>query len=165
MAQLYRDQFYHYVNTATKTGEEANPTWVREGTGVESLTVEFNPQKDTYKDITRRTSQTTFNSYQLSSSVSGKRCYSDDPMYPYLKDLKDKAISAETQLLEVDTTANTGTAGEYNAIKYKILITITEWLGENATIGYDIDYSNPVAGTVTIAGGVPSFTPSTPASV
>lgn len=163
MAQLYRDQFYHYVNTATIEGVEENPNWVREGTGVESLTVEFNPQKDTYKDITKRTSQTTFNSYQLSSGVSGKRCYSDDPMYTYLKNLKDKAISAETQLLEVDTSS-TVSAGTYNAIKYKILITITEWLGEDATIGYDIDYSNPVQGTVTLTGGTPSFTP-TPTSL
>ena len=55
MAQLYRDQFIHYVNTATKTGETTTPTWTIEGTGVESLSVAFNPQKDTYKDITKRT--------------------------------------------------------------------------------------------------------------
>ena len=27
MAQLYRDQFAHYFNTATTTGNSANPTW------------------------------------------------------------------------------------------------------------------------------------------
>ena len=159
MAQLFRDQFYHYVNTKTIVGDKTSFTWTREGTGVESLSVAFNPQKDTYKDITRRTSQTTFKSYQLSSSVSGKRCFSNDAMYPYLKNLKDLAISAETQLLEVDTSETTGVAGTYKAIMYDILITISEWLGEDATIAYDIDYSNPVQGTVTIAGGTPTFTP------
>ena len=70
MAQLFRDQFQHYVNTATIVGATENPTYTREGQGVESLSVAFNPQKNTYKDITRRTAKTDFDSYQLSSSVS-----------------------------------------------------------------------------------------------
>ena len=160
MAQLYRDQFEHWVNTATTTGEATNPTWKREGKGVESLSVAFNPQKDTYKDITQRTPTTTFNSYQMSSSLSDKRCYSEDPMYDYLYTLKKNAQAAETQLIEINT-AKTISTGVYDATKYDILITINEWLGENASISYDIDYSNPVQGTVTITDGVPSFTPTT----
>ena len=31
-------------------------------------------------------------------------------------------------------------SGTYEAVKYDILITINEWLGEDATISYDIDY-------------------------
>lgn len=159
MAQLYRDQFVHYINTATKTGETTTPTWTLEGTGVESLSVAFNPQKDTYKDITKRTSQTTFNSYQLSSSISGKRLFSDDAMYTYLDELRIKALAGETQLLEINTAKQSGSvAGTYEAVKYDILITINEWLGEDATISYDIDYSNPVIGTATISNGVPTFT-------
>ena len=160
MAQLYRDQFEHWVNTATTTGETANPTWKREGKGLESLSVAFNPQKDTYKDITQRTSTTTFNSYQMSSSISDKRCYSEDPMYDYLYALKKNAQAAETQLIEINT-AKTVSTGVYDATQYTILITINEWLGENASISYDIDYSSPVQGTVTIADGVPTFTPTT----
>lgn len=157
MAQLYRDQFVHYINTATKTGETADPTWKQEGTGVDSLSVAFNAQKDTYKDIIKRTSTTTFNSYQLSSSISGKRLYSEDEVYTYLDELRRKAIAAETQLLEINTAKKVGTSGNYEATKYDILITINEWLGENATISYDIDYSNPIQGTATIANGVPTF--------
>ena len=160
MAQLYRDQFWHFINTATKTGETSNPTWTREGTGVESLSVAFNPQKDTYKTILNRTAQTTFNNYELSSSISDKRCYSDDPMYEYLDDLRKKAIAGETQLLEINTAKTTGTSGTYEAVKYNVLITINEWLGENATISYDIDYSAPVQGTAVITNGVPTFTES-----
>ena len=156
MAQLYRDQFVHFVNVATKTGESADPNWVQEGTGVEALSVAFNPQKDTYKDITKRTATTSFNSYQLSSSISGKRLYSDDEMYGYLNDLRKTATAGETQLIEVDT-ASAETGGNYEAVRYNILITITEWLGEDATISYDIDYSNPVQGTVTISDGRPTF--------
>lgn len=158
MAQRYRDQYWHYINTATKTGETANPDYTREGTGVESLSIAFNPQKDTYKDITKRTSTTTFDSYQMSSSISDKRCYSDDPMYDYLYELKKLAIAAETQLVEIDSAKTTGDG--YDATRYNILITINEWLGENATISYDIDYSDPVQGVATISDGKITFTES-----
>ena len=161
MAQLYRDQFHHYLNTATTTGQTGNETWEREGTGVESLSVAFNPQKDTYKTILNRTAQTTFNNYQLSSSVGGKRCYSDDPIYDYLDDLRKNATAGETQLLEINTAKTNGTAGTYEAVKYDVLVTIDEWLGENATISYTIDYSKPTQGTATITGGTPTFTPTT----
>lgn len=156
MAQLYRDQFVHFVNVATKNGETADPKWVQEGTGVEALSVDFNPQKDTYKDITRRTATTTFNSYQLSSSISGKRLYSDDEMYKYLNELRKTATAGETQLIEVNT-ASAEVGGNYEAVKYNVLITITGWLGEDATISYDIDYSKPVQGTVTMNDGKPTF--------
>ena len=156
MAQKYRDQYVHFVNVGTKVGETADPNFVQEGTGVESLSIAFNPQKDTYKDITKRTAKTTFNNYQLSSSISGKRLYGEDEMYTYLKELKDTATAGETQLIEVDTSS-AEVGGNYEAVKYDILITITEWLGENATISYDIDYSNPVVGTATMADGKPTF--------
>ena len=159
MAQLYRDQFVHYINTKAKTGETENPTWTLEGTGIESLSVAFNPQKDIYKDITKRTTKTTFKNYELSSSVSGKRLFSEDKMYEYLDDLRINAIAGETQLLEINTAKQSGNiSGTYEAVKYDILITINEWLGEDATISYDIDYSNPVVGTATISGGTPTFT-------
>lgn len=159
MAQLYRDQYEHWINTATTIGATANPTFVREGTGVEALSVAFNPQKDTYKTILNRTSQTTFNNYQLSSSISGKRCYSEDAIYDYLDGLRKSATAGETQLVEINT-AKSVSAGVYEAVQYNILITINEWLGENATISYDIDYSNPVQGTATIGGtGGISFSP------
>ena len=161
MAQLYRDQYEHWINVATTTGSTSNPKFVREGTGVEALSVAFNPQKDTYKTILNRTSQTTFNNYQLSTSVSGKRCYSEDEIYDYLDGLRKTATAGETQLVEINTAKSVST-GVYEAVQYKIVITINEWLGENATISYDIDYENPVVGTATIGGtsGI-SFTQTT----
>ncbi|MBO7526504.1 MAG: hypothetical protein J6T74_01250 [Clostridia bacterium] len=161
MAQLYRDQYEHWINTATTTGSTTNPKYVREGVGVEALSVAFNPQKDTYKTILNRTSQTTFNNYELSSSVSDKRCYSEDEIYDYLDGLRRNATAGETQLVEINTAKSVST-GVYEAVQYNVLITINEWLGENATISYDIDYSNPVQGTATIGGsGGISFTPTT----
>lgn len=165
MAQRYRDEYAHYVNTATKTGVSENPTWTREGTGVESLSVAFNPQVDTYKTILHRQAQSTFNNYQLSSSISGKRCYSEDPMYNYLDELRRTATAGETQLIEIDTAKTNGTAGHYVSVKYDVLITINEWLGENATISYDINYSNPKTGYATISGDTITFVEDTDVSL
>lgn len=158
MAQRFRDQYQHFLNVATVTGETANPTWVQEGEGVESLSVAFNAQKDTFKPINKRQAKTTFQNYQLSSSISGKRLESEDGIYTYLDNLRRKAIAGETQLIEIDTAKTNGTAGNYLAVKYDVLVTINEWLGENATISYDIDYSNPKTGIATISGTTISFT-------
>ena len=117
---------------------------------------DVNRFKKYYKDITKRTAKTTFSNYQLASSISGKRLYSEDEMYTYLNELRKTATAGETQLIEVDT-ASAEAGGNYEAVRYDVLITITEWLGENATISYDIDYSNPVQGTVTISDGKPTF--------
>lgn len=159
MAQLYRDQFVTWVDVSTKTRDASTtPNYVKEGQGLESLSITFNSQKSTFKTILKRTSDTTFDSYQMSSSVSGKRLYSDDPMYEYVNDLRMHAIAGETTLVEVNT-AKKGVAGAYEAVKYDVLITVNEWLGENATISYDYDYSNPVVGTATISNGTITFVP------
>ena len=157
MAQRFRDEYQHYLNTHTYTGATGSETWKREGEGVESLSISFNAQIDTYKTILSRQAQSTFQNYQISSSVSGKRCYSDDPIYDYLDNLRRKAIAGETQLIEIDTAKTDGTAGHYLAVKYDVLVTINEWLGENATISYDINYKNPKTGYATINGETITF--------
>ena len=158
MAQRYRDEYQHFINVATYTGVTTSPSWVQEGDGVEALSVAFNPQIDTYKTIKSRQANSTFQNYQLSSSISGKRCYSDDAIYDYLDRARRNAIACETQLIEIDTAKTNGTAGHYLAVKYDCLITINEWLGENATISYDINYSNPKTGYATISGSTITFT-------
>ena len=165
MAQRNRYEYRHYINTATVTGETTNPTWTRESKGVEILSVAFNPQIDTYKDIASVAASNTFQNYQLTTSVSGKRCYSEDPIYDYLNNLRRKAIAGETQLIEIDTAKTNGTAGNYEAVKYDVLITISEWLGENATISYDINYSNPKTGIATISGSNITFVEDTETSL
>ena len=158
MAQLYRDQFAHYFNT---TPSATNPTWTLEGVGTDSLSMSFNPQVDQYKTIIQRNASATFKNYQIESSVSNKRLYSDDAIYTFLDDARRNAKAIETQLLEVDM-ANAGAgAGTYVAIKYNVLIVINEFLGEDATISYDMYVTGePVQGVATISDGTPSFSPS-----
>ena len=47
----------------------------------------------------------------------------------------------------------------YEALQYNVLIVINEFLGENATISYDVYVKGkPTVGSVTITDGKPSFT-------
>lgn len=155
--QLYRDQFAQYLNVTPGTSSEK---WVREGSGVDSLSMSFNPQIDQYKTIDKRNASATFQNYQIQSSISNKRLYSEDEIYKFLDEARRGAKAIETQLLEVDM-ANTKNEGSYIATKYDILIVINEFLGEDATISYDIYVTGePIQGTATIAGGTPSFTES-----
>lgn len=153
MEQLYRDQFAHFINT---TPDEESENFVLEGTGVESLALSYNPQISQFKTIIARSADAVFDGYQIQSSVSGKRIYKGDPIYEFLNDARRKAEAIETQLLEVEM-AN-ATEGNYEATKYNVLIVITEFLGDVASIGYDIYVrGNPIIGTATIADGEPTF--------
>lgn len=155
MEQLYRDQFAHYINTGA---DASNPTWTLEGVGVDALSLAYNPQIDQYKTIIERNANATFNNYQLQSSVSGKRIYKGDAMYEFLNEARKNMKAIETQIMEVEM-ANADEAGSYSATKFNCLIVISEFLGENATISYDLYVKgDPTHGTVTISGGTPTFT-------
>lgn len=155
MPQLYRDQFAHYINV---TPNEDSKKWELEGIGVDALSMQFNAQVDQYKTIISRNADAIFNGYQIQSAVSGKRIHSDDPIYTFLDEARRKATSIETELLEIDM-ANTKTTGSYVAVKYDILIVINEFLGENATISYDLYVKgSPIQGTASISNKKPEFT-------
>ena len=157
MAQLKRKDFAHYFDTST-TGE-AN--WEREGIGVEALSLSYNPQIDTFKQIIDDVASSTFDSYQIQSSVSGKRVDKDDPIWKWLNEARKKAESIETKMLEVNMASATGDLSTtYEALQYDVLIVINEFLGENATISYDVYVKGkPTIGTVSISNKKPTFTP------
>lgn len=153
MEQLYRDQFAHYINT-TPTGEK---TWTLEGVGVESLALSYNPQISQFKTIINRVADASFDGYQIQSSVSGKRIYKGDAMFEFLNEARRHAKAIETQLLEVEM-ANTASEGTYVATQFNCLIVITEFLGDTASIGYDLYVKgDPVNGSVTLTEGKPTF--------
>lgn len=154
MEQLYRDQFAHYINTGA---DASSPVWTLEGVGVDSLSLSYNPQIDQYKTIIERNANATFNNYQIQSSVSGKRIYKGDAVYEFLDEARRNVKAIETQFLEVEM-ANTESEGNYVATMFNCLIVINEFLGENATISYDLYVKgDPIQGTVTIADSRPTF--------
>ena len=154
MAQNKRSSYAHYIDINKGVG---SASYKREGVGVEALSVAYNPQIDTYKTILADEADSVFKNYDIQSSVSGKRIYSDDDIYTMLDEARRGAKPIETTLLEIDMT----TTSPYTTTKYDVLITIDEFLGEDATISYNIHYKNPVGGTSTITDGVPTFTPTT----
>lgn len=157
MAQAKRKEFAHYFDISTST----TPEWALEGIGVEALSLAYNPQIDTFKQIIDDVSSSTFDSYQIQSSISGKRIDKEDKIWQWLNKARRKATSIETKMLEVDMTSGSGASSvSYEALQYDVLVVINEFLGENATISYDVYVKGkPTEGSVTIAGQKPSFTP------
>ena len=159
MAQLKRKDFAHYFDTATSG--TSTPDWTLEGIGVEALSLSYNPQIDTFKQIIDDVASSTFDSYQIQSSVSGKRIDKDDKIWKWLNEARKKAESIETKMLEVNmASATSGPSTTYEALQYNVLIVINEFLGENATISYDVYVKGkPTIGTVSISNKKPTFTP------
>ena len=159
LKQAYRDQFEHWIDTTPGTSE----TYVREGTGVKSLQMAYNPQVSQEKDITQRNADAVFDGYQVQTSISDKRIYVEgDPMWKFLNDARKSGKPIETTMLEIDKTSSSGEgpSTKFETLKYNILIVITDFLGENATIGYDIYVKGDAQeGTVTISGQKPTFAP------
>lgn len=152
MAQAKRSQFAHYLNT---TPEAQTKKWVREGIGVEALSMSYNAQVDTYKTILADEADSVFKNYDIQSSVTGKRIYRTDEIYTTLDEIRRNAKALESQYLEIDMGQATGSS--YVATQYDVLVVIDEFLGEDATISYNIYYKNPKQGTATITDGVPTF--------
>ena len=159
MGQMKRKDFAHYFDTSTSG--TLTPEWVLEGIGVEALSLSYNPQIDTYKQIIDDVASSTFDSYQIQSSVSGKRIDKDDEIWKWLNEARKKATSIETKMLEVNMASGTGSGTlSYEALQYNVLIVINEFLGENATISYDVYVKGkPTIGTVAISNQKPTFTP------
>lgn len=158
MPQLKRKDFAHYFDT--KNGADGSPEWTLEGIGVEALSLAYNPQIDTFKQIIDDVASSTFDSYQIQSSISGKRIDKSDAIWTWLNTARKKAESIETKLLEVDMSSKSTSTSTYEALQYDVLVVINEFLGENATISYDVYVKGkPTVGSVSITGGNPSFTP------
>ena len=90
-----------------------------------------------------------------------KKAYKNDPVFEFVEAGRDK-INYKTEILEVDTWNGTGTTTKtYPAKKSDGLITVTSYMGDKGQIEYDLYFlGDAQEGTVTIADGVPTFTPS-----
>ncbi len=152
--KLKRSQFLSYLDT-TPTGNSR--TWAVLGVGITEYGVAYNPQVDTEKWIIEDNSRTDHSSNQKQGSVTQK-CYKNDPVFTFVNNGRDK-LNYKSHILDIDTW--NGTEGSYPAKMNDVIITVNNYMGENAEIEYDIYYDgDTVEGTVTIVEGVPTFTPS-----
>ena len=151
--KIKRSQFLTYLDT---TPSSSNPTWNVLGIGITEYGIAFNPQVDTEKWIIEDNARTDHSSNQKQGSVTQK-CYKGDDVFEFVYGGIDK-LNYKSHVLDIDMWNGTGSS--YPAKMNDVIITVTNYMGENAEIEYDIYYDgDAIEGTVTIADGVPTFTP------
>ena len=153
--KIKRSQFLTYLNT---TPSAQSPKWDVLGVGITEYGISFNPQVDTEKWIIEDNARTDHSSNQKQGSVSQK-CYKGDAVFEFINAGRDQ-LNYKTQILDIDRWNGTGTS--YPAKMNDVIITITNYMGEDASIEYDIYYDGDATeGTVTFTGSTPTFTPTT----
>lgn len=151
--KIKTSQYLRYIDV---TPTASAPTWKVVGIGIEDMSTDFNPQVDTIKWIIEDSARNDHTSNQKQSSVTQK-CYKNDPEFEFVNDGRDK-LNYVTHILEIDTWS--GSTGSYAAKMSDGLITVTSYSGEE--IEYDLYFNgDPTDGTVALADGVPTFTPTT----
>ena len=151
--KINRSQFLTFLDT---TPAESTPTWAVLGIGITDYGISYNPQVDTEKWIIEDNARNDHTANQKQGSVEQK-IYKNDPCFEFAAAGRDK-LNYKTHILDVDRWNGTGST--YPATYSDAILAVTEAMGENATLSYDLYYDgDPVEGTVTIVGGVPTFTP------
>lgn len=151
--KVNRSQFLTYLDT---TPNGSSRTWAILGVGITDYGIAFNPQVDTEKWIIEDNARTDHSSNQKQGSVSQK-IYKGDPCFEFVQAGRDQ-LNYKTQILDIDRWNGNGTS--YPAKLSQGIITITSYMGEDATIEYDLYYDgDAVEGTVSFTNGVPTFTP------
>lgn len=153
--KVNRSQFLTYLDT---TPSNLSPTWSVLGVGITEYGISYNPQVDTEKWIIEDNARTDHSSNQKQGSVTQK-CYKGDAVFEFVNEGRDK-LNYKSHVLDIDRWNGNGSS--YPAKMNDVIITVTNYMGENAEIEYDIYYDgDSVEGTVTFAGNVPTFTPTT----
>ena len=149
-------QYQRFLDTTPSS----TATWKIIGIGIgDKLDTSYNPQVSTEKWIIEENARNDHESNQKQSSITQK-CYKNDPEFEFVNAGRDK-LNYTSNVLEVDTWNGTTSNGvtTYPAKKSACLIAVTSYAGSE--ISYDLYFNgDPQEGTVTIAGGVPTFTPS-----
>lgn len=151
--KIERSQFLTYLDVTPNSSEE---TWKILGIGITDYGISYNPQVDTEKWIIEDNARSDHSSNQKQGSVS-QTAYKNDPLFEFVSEGRDK-LNYKTHILDIDVWNGNGSS--YPATKSDGKIAITQYMGEKATIEYDLYYEgDKVDGTVTITDGVPTFTP------
>ena len=150
--KVKRSQFLTYLDTTPNSTK----TWDVLGVGITDYGISYNPQVDTEKWIIEDNARTDHSSNQKQSTVSQK-IYKGDACFEFVQAGRDK-LNYKTHILDIDMW--NGNNGTYPATVSDGIIAITSYMGENATIEYDLYYDgNATVGTVTFEDGKPVFVP------
>jgi len=152
ITKMDRDEFLTYLDI---TPNAQTHDFKVLGIGVTDYGVSYNPQVDQEKWIIEKNARNIHRSNQKQGSVS-QTIYKGDPCFDFVKDARD-TTNYKTNILDIDVFD--GTANTYPATLSEGLITITQFMNEDAVIEYDLYYNgDSVKGTVTFdSDGVPTF--------
>lgn len=150
--KVKRSQFLTYLDITP----DSTYTWAILGVGITDYGVSYNPQVETEKWIIEDNARNDHTSNQKQASVE-QQIYKGDPCFEFAAGGRDK-LNYKTHILDIDRW--NGENGTYPATLSDGLLVVTEILGENATLSYDLYYDGDITeGTVTYTNGNPVFTP------
>ena len=150
ISKIDRSQFVTFLNTTPSS----TATWSVLGTGITEYGIAYNPQVDTEKWIIEDSARNDHTSNQKQGSVTQK-CYKGDAVFEFINTGRDK-LNYKTQVLDVDRW--NGTDAGYPAKLNDVIITIDNYMGENAEIEYTIYYDgDPKDCQVTFTGNTPTI--------
>ena len=151
--KVKRSQFLTYIDT---NPAGLTPTWAILGVGITDYGVSYNPQVETEKWIIEDNARNDHTSNQKQGSVEQK-IYKGDACFEFAAAGRDQ-LNYKTHILDIDRW--NGENGVYPAKLSDGKLVVTEALGEDATLSYDLYYDGDITeGTVTFADNVPTFTP------
>lgn len=164
--KLTRGAYMTYIDGAmgSTSASASAREWYLIGKDIEEMTVDLSPDIETSKNILDESSVKD-NGYEVSMSADPYYADPSDAIYDQLSDIalnRKKGDSCKTTLLEViieDTSASS-----HKAWVEDVYLKPTSYGGD--TSGFQIPFSLYPAGsrkegTVTISGGVPTFTANT----
>lgn len=151
--KVKRSQFITFLDT---TPASSTPTWKVLGIGITDYGIDYNPQVDTEKWIIEDNARNDHTSNEKQSSVTQK-IYKNDPCFEFVQAGRDE-LNYTSHVLDIDRWNGTGST--YPAKMSNVVITINTWMGEEATIEYDMYYDGDAkVGSVQFdENGVPTFT-------
>ena len=155
MEKILESQFLRFIDVSSTS----TPNWKVIGVGVEegNAGIEYNPNIERVKWIIDNSARSDHKSNDKQMSVPQKT-YKNDPCFEFVNEGRDK-LNYKTKLLEVDTWNEVST-GTYSAKMSEATISITSYNGDEVDWDLYID-GDPTEGSVTMSGGVPTFTPTT----
>lgn len=152
--KMNRSEFVTYLDT---TPEASSMNFAILGVGVTDMAISYNPSVESEKWIIEDTARHIHESNEKQSSVS-QSIYVGDPCYEFVEKGLDK-LNYKTHILNVNR-AKELSEGEYYADLSDGLISITSYMGENATIEYDLYFegTKKVGSVQFDESGKPTFT-------
>jgi hypothetical protein len=161
--KIKRSQLAMFLNVGTSV----SPEWARVGKGVTGQTVSYNPQTTTETYIHEDSATTSLDSYQVNVSTP-QTAYAGETVFDFIDDLRqNRAVGsdAEAEVLLVYLYSSS----PYPAELSTAIIQIDDFGGDGGSsvvINYTINLNgDPVAGTCTVADGVPTFTPTSVSAI